>query len=54
MTDIEVQEWVYNLTDNNDLREIEKVCGSPDKYKIIVDETIMIPFRHMRYEKIKR
>lgn len=47
---LEVHEKVFDLADNRDLTEIERICGRPEKYKIIVDETLMLPFRHMRYE----
>ena len=46
----EVHEKVYDLSDNRDLSEIERLCSRQDKYTIIVDETLMLPFRHIRYE----
>ena len=49
----EVHEKVFDLSDNRDLTEIERICSRKDKYEILVDETISLPFRHMRY-KVKR
>jgi hypothetical protein len=49
----EVHEKVFDLSDNRDLTEIERICSRKDKYDIKVDETLMLPFRHIRYE-VKR
>jgi hypothetical protein len=49
-----VIEALYNLTDNRDLSEIENICTRKDKFTIVVDETVMVPFRHIRYEKITK
>jgi hypothetical protein len=50
----EVHEKVFDLSDNRDLAEIERICSRGDKFKILVDETLMLPFRHMRYEVLKQ
>jgi hypothetical protein len=51
---LEVHDKVYDLSDNRDLTEIEKLCSRPDKYRLIVDETIVLPFRHIRHEVLKQ
>ena len=45
-----VKEVVFDLSSGKDLTEIERICSNPGKFKVIVDETITLPFRHMRYE----
>jgi hypothetical protein len=49
----EIHEKVFDLSDNRDLSEIERICSRKDKYTILVDETISLPFRHIRFE-VKR
>ena len=49
----QVIEKVYDLSNNRDLMEIESMCSRPDKFEILVDETIQLPFRHMRVRVIK-
>ena len=50
----EVHEKVFDLSDSRDLTEIEKICSRQDKFRVLVDETIMLPFRHIRYEVLKQ
>lgn len=49
---IKVEERMFDLSDNRDLTELENICSRPDKYKLVVDETVMLPFRHVRYEQV--
>jgi hypothetical protein len=49
----EVHEKVFDLSDTRDLSEIEHMAQRHDKFKFLVDETIMLPFRHIRYEVIR-
>jgi hypothetical protein len=54
MTELkEVHDKVFDLSDTRDLSEIEHMCQRPDKYKFQCDETILLPFRHIRYEVIR-
>jgi hypothetical protein len=48
-----IHEKVFDLTDNRDLTEIEYLCNKPEKIKFHADETITLPFRHIRYEVLK-
>ena len=49
----EVHDRVYDLSSTRDLNEIEAMCSKPDKFKILVDETLLLPFRHIRFEIIR-
>jgi len=54
MTEVkEIHDKVFDLSDSRELGEIEHLCSRPDKYKIAVDETILLPFRHIRYEIVR-
>lgn len=50
MPELKIVEKVFDLTDNRDLTEMEQIRGNPSLYKIIVDETLNLPFRHITYE----
>jgi len=50
----EVHDRVYDLSSVKDLSEIERMCQRPDKYKILKDETISLPFRHIRFEVVRK
>ena len=41
---------IFDLNDNTHLTEIERIKSNPGKYQIVVEETIVLPFRHMEYE----
>ena len=47
-TTVKVQ--LFDLNDSVNLTELERIKSNPQKYKIMVDETIMLPFRHVEYE----
>ena len=49
-----VEAKIFDLSDNRDLTEIERLKSNPDKFKILVDETITLPFRHIEYEVIRK
>ena len=49
----EVHDRVYDLSSTKDLSEIERMCQRPDKYKILKDELITLPFRHIRFEVVR-
>ena len=49
----EVHDRVYDLSDSRDLSEIEAMCAKPDKFKLLVDETLLLPFRHIRFEVVR-
>lgn len=50
----EVHDRVYDLSSSRDLSEIERMFQRPDKYKILKDETLSLPFRHVRYEVVRK
>jgi hypothetical protein len=45
-------EGLFDLTFDRDLAEIERIISRPDKYKILVDEPVTVPMRHLRYERL--
>lgn len=49
-----IAEKIFDLSDNRDLTEMERLIGRPERYKILVDETVMLPFRHIRYETLPK
>ncbi len=49
-----VEVVLLELNDNTNLTEIERIKSNPAKYKILVEETVMIPFRHIEYEVINQ
>ena len=49
-----VEAKIFDLSDTRDLTEIERLKSNPDKFKIIVEETLMLPFRHIEYEVIRK
>lgn len=49
----DVYDKVFDLTSTRDLIAIQDMCRRPDKYKFAVDETILLPFRHVRYSRLK-
>lgn len=48
-----VKAVLFDLNDNTQLSEIERIKSNSQKYKILVEETVMLPFRHLEYEIIK-
>lgn len=51
--DREIVEALYDLTSDKDLMTIEKMLNRPDLFKILVDETVSVPMRHIRVERPK-
>ena len=49
-----IEARIFDLSDNRDIDEIERLKSNPDKFKIIVEETLMLPFRHIEYEVIRK
>lgn len=55
MVDVkDVYDRVYDLTSTRDLIAIQDMCRRPDKYRFDVDETILLPFRHIRYSRVRK
>jgi hypothetical protein len=42
--------FLYDLSDPKDLMEIERLKANSQKYKIVVEETVTLPYRHIEYE----
>ena len=49
-----VEAKIFDLSDTRDLTEIERLKSNPDKFKIVVEETLMLPFRHIEYKVIRK
>lgn len=45
-------EGLFDLTFDRDLSELERIVSRPDKYKILIDESVTVPMRHLRYERL--
>jgi hypothetical protein len=47
-----IVEALFDLTYDRDLADIERIVSRPDKYKILIDEPVTVPMRHLRYERL--
>jgi hypothetical protein len=45
---------IFDLNDNVQLTEIERLKNNPGKYRIIIEETIYIPMRHVQYQILSK
>ena len=47
-----VKTYLYELNNPKDLAEMERIMTYTDKFQILVEETIILPYRHIEYEII--
>ena len=41
---------LFDLNDSVNLTELENIKSNPQRFRILTEETVMLPFRHIEYE----